>query len=87
MISGGRFNKGNSKSDIEFIEYDARQKPGPGQYGELRLTNRGMTLQGKAVVKFGQSDRLSELDVLQNRARLTPGPGANGMADGPRAHM
>lgn len=69
------------------VEYDAKQKPGPGQYGELRLTNRGMTLQGKAVVRFGQSNRVSELDVLQNRARETPGPGANGLADGPRAHI
>jgi hypothetical protein len=72
---------------FKIVELDAKQKPGPGQYGELRLTNRGLPLQGRAAIKFGQSDRLSELDVLQNRARQTPGPGANGAADGPRPHI
>ena len=31
-LRGGRFSKGNSKSEVEWIAYEASQKPGPADY-------------------------------------------------------
>jgi hypothetical protein len=31
-MKGGRFSKGNSKSEVEWIAYEASQKPGPADY-------------------------------------------------------
>eukprot|EP01052_Picozoa_sp_SAG31_P009629 SAG31_NODE_510_length_14725_cov_2.829482_9_plen_163_part_00 len=50
-LRGGRFSKGNPKTDVDWSIYAASQKPGPGQYqikGLAETTPGGRLGKGKA---------------------------------------
>ena len=52
-VSGGRFNMSNAKSDLDWVTYFEKQKPGPGNYevGKLRLGEGGRFNEGNSKGK------------------------------------
>ena len=64
---GGRFNVGNSKSEIEWIIYYNKDTPGPATYGMLPNPKIGGG-------RFNESRPKSVLDWVEYRAKDLPGP-------------
>ena len=52
-VSGGRFNMSNAKSDLDWVVYFEKQKPGPGNYeiGQTRLGEGGRFNEGNSKGK------------------------------------
>lgn len=61
---------GVSKSSIEWLEYRARQTPGPGEYN-VHSRHQQLQLAGK----FNESRPKSDIEWKMLRAKAVPGPG------------
>ena len=68
---GGTFNKGRSKTALDWIELRASQLPGPGDYG-VGVRKGKLLLSGG---KFNESKPKSELDWIIYNSSQMPGPG------------
>lgn len=71
LITGGSFNKSNPKTDLEWVEYRAKQIPGPGRYMSMDQTS-GLNKAGGAWSKYKPK---SDVEWAMERAAKTPGPG------------
>eukprot|EP00944_MAST-04C_sp_MAST-4C-sp1_P009818 g9818.t1 len=68
---GGKISTANPKSYIEWVQYRAKQTPGPNQYmPKMPSTSGGGT------TKISDADPKSEIDWIIYRAKQTPGPNA-----------
>ena len=66
---GSKFSLANPKSDVELLEYEARQMPGPGAYEVVPFA-------GDAVGgKIGTGDPKGEVDWAMYRGAQLPAPG------------
>lgn len=64
--------EGISKTSVEWVEFYAKQTPGPGQY---EVSKAEQKLLGPSGGRFSKAKPKTDVEVLEDRARAVPGPG------------